>query len=225
MARRALVLDGLWYSLCPSFSALSLSRQTVLSKSRGGNSKLSSLPISRASSVSRRSYNTSASDNGRVTYNNTFHNDNIGPRESNESEHRDFHSSQDSTNASTPTRRKVPHYTRTHKVQDDLLAKTNEGLETRLQYVMYKKPNIRHITQILRLLIRDRHIQPNARHYKALILANTDSERGSPEIVRRLLDEMENNGITADSGTLHAALQVGLKHAMESTQTEADDEI
>lgn len=74
---------------------------------------------------------------------------------------------------------------------------------------MDNKPNIRHITQILRLLIRDRHVQPNARHYKALILANTDNERGSPQLVRGLLEEMENNGITADSGTLHGALQVG----------------
>jgi uncharacterized protein (UPF0147 family) len=94
-------------------------------------------------------------------------------------------------------------------VQDDLLGKTNEWLESRLQYVMDNKPNIRHITQILRLLIRDRHVQPNARHYKALIIANTDNERGSPELVRGLLEEMENNGITADSGTLHGALQVG----------------
>ncbi|KAJ5053126.1 hypothetical protein NUH16_010186 [Penicillium rubens] len=77
---------------------------------------------------------------------------------------------------------------------------------------MDNKPNIRHITQILRLLIRDRHVQPNARHYKALILANTDNERGSPQLVRGLLEEMENNGITADSGTLHGALQVLAVH-------------
>ncbi|KAJ5123911.1 uncharacterized protein N7515_007736 [Penicillium bovifimosum] len=109
-------------------------------------------------------------------------------------------------------RRKFPLYTRTHRVQDDLLGMPNDRLEARLQYVMYNKPNIRHITQILRLLIRDRHVQPNARHYKALILANTDNERGSPEIVRGLLEEMENNGITADSGTLHGALQVLAVH-------------
>jgi uncharacterized protein (UPF0147 family) len=93
-------------------------------------------------------------------------------------------------------------------VQEDLLKWTNEGLETRLQYVTEKKPNIRHITQILRLLIRDRHVRPNARHYKALIIANTDNERGSPQVVRELLEEMESNGVTADSGTLHGALQV-----------------
>jgi hypothetical protein len=85
---------------------------------------------------------------------------------------------------------------------------SNESLEVRLQDVVDRKPNIRHITQILRLLIRDRHVTPNARHYKALIVANTDNERGSPQLVRGLLEEMENNGITADSGTLHGALQV-----------------
>jgi hypothetical protein len=93
-------------------------------------------------------------------------------------------------------------------VQADLLGMTNERLEARLQDVVDRRPNIRHITQILRLLIRDRHVQPNARHYKALILANTDNERGSPQLVRGLLEEMESNGITADSGTLHGALQV-----------------
>jgi hypothetical protein len=100
-----------------------------------------------------------------------------------------------------------------HKVQDDLLNKPDHALEALLQYMADKQPNLRHTTQVLRLLIRDRHIRPTARHYKALILANTDCERGSPEIVRGLLEEMEENGITADSGTLHGALQVGDRFA------------
>ncbi|KAJ5780184.1 hypothetical protein N7457_005344 [Penicillium paradoxum] len=211
MARRALVLDGLWYSLCPSFNALSLSRSTAFPGSKGRNPKLPSLPsISSTSSVSHRCYNTSAGDNGKVPFNEAHHNDHNGLQEPGEDEYRDSRSSRNPTN--TDPRRKAPLYTRTHRVQDDLLGTSNEGLETRLQYVMHNKPNMRHITQILRLLIRDRHVQPNARHYKALILANTDNERGSPEIVRRLLDEMENNGITADSGTLHGALQVLAVH-------------
>jgi pentatricopeptide repeat protein len=61
-------------------------------------------------------------------------------------------------------------------------------------------------------LIRDRHVRPEVRHYRALILANSDAERGSPEVVRQLLSEMEKNGIPADSGTLHAALQVLAVH-------------
>jgi pentatricopeptide repeat protein len=209
MSRRALVLDGLWYSLCPSFTTLSLSRSTPIPKPTGRNPRLYPLPsISSPSSGSRRCYNTSGGDSYKVPYNATYHNDRSEAREPRENEYRDAHLSPDPTYR-PPTRRKGPLYTRTHKVQDDLLGKTNEGLESRLQYAMDNKPNIRHITQILRLLIRDRHVQPNARHYKALILANTDNERGSPQLVRGLLEEMENNGITADSGTLHGALQVG----------------
>ncbi|KAJ6135573.1 hypothetical protein N7512_000733 [Penicillium capsulatum] len=81
-----------------------------------------------------------------------------------------------------------------------------------LRNVTAKSPNIRSTTQILRTLIRDRHIRPTARHYKALILAHSDNERGLPEAVRNLLEEMEKNGVTADSGTLHAALQVLAVH-------------
>ncbi|CAG7947269.1 unnamed protein product [Penicillium nalgiovense] len=209
MSPRALVLDGLWYSLCPSFTALSLSRSTAFPKSKGRNPGLSPLPsIPSSSSGSRRCYNTPSGDGYKVPYNAAYHNDRREAREPRENEYRDAHLSPDPTYR-PPTRRKGPLYTRTHKVQDDLLGKKNEGLESRLQYAMDNKPNIRHITQILRLLIRDRHVQPNARHYKALILANTDNERGSPRLVRGLLEEMENNGITADSGTLHGALQVG----------------
>ena len=62
--------------------------------------------------------------------------------------------------------------------------------------------------QILRALLRDRQVRPHARHYKALILANSDCVRGNPDLVRGLLQEMEENGIAADSGTLHAAVQV-----------------
>lgn len=77
-----------------------------------------------------------------------------------------------------------------------------------LQDLMVKSPSILSATQILRCLIRDRHVRPEVRHYRALILANTDAERGSPKVVRKLLSEMEENRIPTDSGTLHAALQV-----------------
>lgn len=88
----------------------------------------------------------------------------------------------------------------------DLEHKSAFELEGLLQ--MNRGFNIRATTQLLRALIRDRHLKPTARHYKALMLANTDTVRGSPDAVRRLLEEMEDNDIAADSGTLHAALRV-----------------
>ncbi|CAG8918227.1 unnamed protein product [Penicillium salamii] len=206
MSPRALVLDGLWYSLCPSFTSLSLGR-SVYPKSKGRTSRTTLPSIAAASSPARRCYSTSG--------------DNPEPQTEAAHEFRqnELHSNKHNSEPDahwpgerTNTRNTRKPLSRTHKVQADLLKWTNDGLETRLQYVMDKKPNIRHITQILRLLIRDRHVQPNARHYKALILANTDNERGSPQLVRGLLEEMESNGITADSGTLHGALQVLAVH-------------
>ncbi|KAI9042883.1 pentatricopeptide repeat protein [Aspergillus affinis] len=98
------------------------------------------------------------------------------------------------------------------QVPDTLKRKPTARLEAQLQELTAKRPKVVGAVQILRALIRDRHVRPDTRHYKALILANTDSERGSPENVRDLLSEMEANKITADSGTLHAALQVLAVH-------------
>jgi len=96
----------------------------------------------------------------------------------------------------------------TFGVPKDLEQRSTTNLENLLQKLVAKSPNIRGATQILRILIRDRNVRPEVRHYRALILANTDARYGSPENVRNLLKEMENNGIPADSGTLHAALRV-----------------
>ncbi|RLL98597.1 hypothetical protein CFD26_105161 [Aspergillus turcosus] len=97
-------------------------------------------------------------------------------------------------------------------VPKNLEERSTPELENRLQELATGSPKILSASQILRILIRDRHVRPEVRHYRALILANSDAERGSPEVVRQLLSEMEKNGIPADSGTLHAALQVLAVH-------------
>jgi hypothetical protein len=85
--------------------------------------------------------------------------------------------------------------------------KSESELEALLQ--RSNKPlNFLATTQVLQALIHDRHVEPRARHYKAMIQANTDITAGRPHAVRQLLEEMEDNNIAADSGTLHAALQV-----------------
>ncbi|RAK97193.1 pentatricopeptide repeat protein [Aspergillus ibericus CBS 121593] len=88
----------------------------------------------------------------------------------------------------------------------------SQRLENRLQERVPRHPRVLSATQILRVLILDRHIRPEMRHYRGLIFANSDPERGSPHAVRALLKEMEENGIPTDSGTLHAALQVLAVH-------------
>jgi hypothetical protein len=94
-------------------------------------------------------------------------------------------------------------------VPQNLQRRSTFDLEDMLQNLMTKSPSMMAATAILRVLIRDRHTRPNVRHYKALILANTDGKHGSPDNIRKLLKEMEDNGIPADAGALHAVLQVG----------------
>lgn len=215
MSRRALVLDGLWYSLCPSFTQLALSRQVPLLRPRKRSSRPRSPPAIRiaATPVSQRCYSSHTrilddldESKGHSALGNprTAISSNTEPPSpsSDHVENRPYPRTNESDNASESPAPRI----RTVRVYKDLEEKPTSYLEALLQ--RDKTPNIRATTQVLRALIRDRHVQPRARHYKALILANTDSVRGSPEAVRGLLEEMEDNGITADSGTLHAALQV-----------------
>jgi hypothetical protein len=61
---------------------------------------------------------------------------------------------------------------------------------------------------ILKELLQRHRVPPTTRHYKAYLLTNVDRQHGSAKNVRRLLGEMAKQGITADSATLHAALEV-----------------
>jgi pentatricopeptide repeat protein len=61
-------------------------------------------------------------------------------------------------------------------------------------------------------LITERGEEPALVHYHALIRINADAEHGSAEAVERLLKEMKEEGIGADSGLYHAALQALATH-------------
>ncbi|KAJ5805221.1 hypothetical protein N7474_011108 [Penicillium riverlandense] len=213
MSRRALVFDGLWYSLCPSFSLSTLSRPAPFLKKPRRPPVLSVA----ATSPPRRCYKHKTGgfvDLNKVT-------DSTAPKTSKPKSFTDpepslppneaLNHEEDTTSAPDST---AGEHSRSpsRRVPRNICEKSTDDLESMLEAVTLKSPNIRHTSSILGVLIRDRHIKPTARHYKALILANTDSERGSPDMVRLLLDEMENNGITADSGTLHSALQVLAVH-------------
>lgn len=195
MPRGTLILDGLWHCLCPSFSldTLAHSAPPIIRKTRRPR-----VPF--VSSTSAPAWRRLSS----LTANPQKHDA--------EGDHK-----QDAIDNNTPRpQRRASRYSHQHntraprpsRVPDTLKRKPTARLETRLQEIVATRPTVVSAVQILRALIRDRHVRPDTRHYKALILANTDAERGSPENVRELLSEMEANRITADSGTLHAALQV-----------------
>lgn len=60
----------------------------------------------------------------------------------------------------------------------------------------------------LRELVQDRGERPGRTHYQALLLANTSPQHGSAAEVHRILQEMEEAGITLDSAAYHAVLRV-----------------
>lgn len=64
-------------------------------------------------------------------------------------------------------------------------------------------------------LVRSRGEKPNSRLYLALILANTNPQHGSPAEVRRLLQEMADEGLGPDSAINHAVLKVARTAMMQ----------
>ena len=196
MPQRKLILDGLWYCLCPSFSLATLRRPGVsLIK---GKRDLQSGRLPTRTPLSRRCYSSSrpagvgngstgketAPDNASTT-----------------------HSSAEERNTQ-PESSKTAQLDHFIGIPESLAGQSTANLESKLKELSPRGPKIHSTMQILHTLVRMRHVRPAVRHYRALILANADPERGSPDVLRKLLTEMEQNGIPADSGTLHAALQV-----------------
>lgn len=218
MSRRALILDGLWYSLCPSFTQLAISRPALLSRPRKQSSRPRSPPAIRiAAAPSRRCYSSNTSrlrelgnveSNTATEYSRNSSTPDVEPRSPSD-EHFENPRRTGTAENEEDLEGSEP-WKGTARVYRVLEEKPKSYLEAYLQ--RDKTPNIQAATQVLRALIRDQHVQPRARHYKALIRANSDSVRGSPDAVRGLLEEMEANDIAADSGTLHAALQVSNAH-------------
>lgn len=212
MSPRTLVLDGLWHSLCPSFNQLALSRPSSVLSSRKHNFKPSPLPAIRiAPTVPRRCFSSqhgglddSKNTGDKTESSITSHNDppTSSPESKSESKSEPH---VNEAHADDQLRKARQRYLR---LPEGYANKSEAALEGRLRAAATRDPSIVGTTQILRDLIRDRGVEPHTRHYQALIFANCDNEMGSPEVVQHLLQEMEENGITADSGTLHAALKV-----------------
>ncbi|KAL8695809.1 MAG: hypothetical protein Q9224_003143 [Gallowayella concinna] len=68
------------------------------------------------------------------------------------------------------------------------------------------------IREALRILIQERGVKPDRRHYQALLLANINAQHGSPVEVARILENMEEEGIVLDSAAYHAIIKVLAVH-------------
>lgn len=198
MPQKKLVLDGLWYCLCPSLNLLAPNRFGIpLTKGKRGLPS-PALPPRRcygsgepAGDNERRSAPRKTPNTDPATEQQDVSHTEKGPHKR--------HARKETGVARPP---------KTPPALKKLSGLPTVNLEAKLQELSAKVPKIKTTMRILRILVKDRHVRPGVRHYRALILANTDAERGSPETLRGLLSEMERNGVPADSGTLHAALQV-----------------
>ncbi|RAH65023.1 pentatricopeptide repeat protein [Aspergillus aculeatinus CBS 121060] len=210
MPRTNLVLDGLWFCLCPSFNFNTLHRaRTALQGARRFSSRNNSSFGPQTNTPIRQYLNKQHSDsNAPKKQLGDGETPRSIPDQATSQQHGDGHDQQGSA------RRSIDLST-TYAADDapeTLAGIKTQSLETRLQELTAQNPRIQSATQILRILVRDRQIPPQTRHYRALVLAHSDAMRGSTDTVRSLLAEMEDNGIPADSGTLHAALQVSAVH-------------
>lgn len=91
----------------------------------------------------------------------------------------------------------------------ELQSQSIGDLETQLeQSTSRRRIDISRTVAILKELLRRHRVAPTTRHYKAYLLTNIDRQYGSAKNIQSLLQEMAEQGITADSATLHAALEV-----------------
>ncbi|KAL3458255.1 hypothetical protein BJX64DRAFT_227729 [Aspergillus heterothallicus] len=200
MSHRGLLLDELWYCLCPSFTLNTFqpSGISLLRKTR---------PRRPASALPTR-----------------FH---LPKRYNSNSAHPQNAPAEPKETAPQP---KVPMYPfkrnpgqisryrakRQEKdcylVPDHLRSLTTQEIEALLEKLGAEKPNVHSAMQKLQHLIYDRQICPRRQYYTWLIQCNAHYWYGSAVLVRQLLLEMEQNNIPLDSGALHAALQALAVH-------------
>lgn len=218
MSATAFTADGLWHCLCPSFNRLLVKRIPVVSNSQQSRLRRPRAAVSSAFSSQCRPYSEQRGDTHTSQPRLRSHEDQSGKK---------FNQwaptslgpghGQAATNRSEPAAKPQRKNTKSagkkkreskKELSKDLEERTTSNLENILQDHVEVSPSVGDTGRILQVLLRDRQIRPQVRHYRALILANTDAQRGSPVQVRKLLQEMEQNGVPTDSGTLHAALKV-----------------
>ncbi len=112
-----------------------------------------------------------------------------------------------STKNRRPEERGETHYPerRFHKA---IRAASVVDIEQKLHHTAHHKPDVDGVHFMLNELIKVRNVQPQARHYEALILANCEAHHGSAVAIYPILAEMEREKVGIGASTLSAALKV-----------------
>lgn len=201
MSSNAVVADGLWRCLCPSFGNLSTKYVRLLLRS---HKRATDTGRSWTRNSSTSSSNDALSNGGRNAFNREdpsskiISTARIFDQRVKPMAFKDYGGRETAKIAKSLNMRMLEH----------LKTRSTESLEIDLQNAGFPFPKYYFAMEVVKELIKNRGIKPRLQHYRAMIQANADGFLGSPTQVRKLLEEMEANGIPADSGTLHAALRV-----------------
>lgn len=214
MSTARIPIDGLWRCLCPSIDAIILSsssrrppsirpRPTLPQTSnrwfQPWARSLHSFPRARVESqnigVSLRTQESEQKESD-------LHNGNENDRFMHKTDPR-----------SSGARFKLTSITSSSSL-GNLDAIPTERLHDRLQQMLTEESRFHDIANLVEYLVTTRREKPARVHYDALIRANADARFGSAEVVKKLLQEMNESGIGSDSGLYHGVLQVGLLYSV-----------
>ncbi|KAF7507404.1 hypothetical protein GJ744_010463 [Endocarpon pusillum] len=94
------------------------------------------------------------------------------------------------------------------RFHEAIRAASVEDIEQKLHHTAHHRPNVDGVQFMLSELIKVRHVQPQAHHYEALILANCEAHHGSAVALYPILAEMERERIGMSASILSAVLKV-----------------
>lgn len=81
-------------------------------------------------------------------------------------------------------------------------------LHDQLRQMLTEEGRYHDIAKLVEYLVTTRGEKPSLIHYDALIRANSEAAYGSADVVRGLLQEIKDSGISTDVGLCHGVLQV-----------------
>lgn len=191
MSTSSIVGDGLWRCLCPSFESLSLSTTFAPIRTRRGN--VHALPRQRPSRTQARFHHPIFASRRRespIFRPSEQHNASrkLGP-----------------TGIFGSQRRKQP--------PTDLVHLPTPELYERLG-LFSADGQCEAVDRVINILIRDRQQPPNLRMYSAILHSYANPEEGTAGKIRKILDDMEEDGIELDAGACHSVLKVGYSITM-----------
>lgn len=183
MPTRPIVNDALWRCLCPSFRPIAATYSFApCQRQLICPNNLTRLAYRSVSTTPRlQSYNALNAEALSHTYSSASRNGNASPK---------------------------PHLRRNAKQDKPSLV----HLSTLELYERLKRDaavgRYEEVMNIIKILIKDRRERPNVRLYAGILHSFVNPEEGTAGKIRKVLDEMAEEGIDLDAGACHCVLEV-----------------